>query len=226
MGGTTKQGWFRLSVFSKGRGKEVNVSENKPRVPPHQLKTTKISPNARILLQIAEWTEIEKFMVLGPHLRLQLVKQSLKGLLDSIDEIPSKPSPTYEQYHAFALELAARTLLASSEERAQELFPLFQTKFRSVAQKLSKLNRPVPVPFLVERVVVTILRSSIHLYKIPKMRQQLRTSLSFLSSLPDVFLSHVADRTACGMAIIWRSSFFLFKSSKDLKFIEDIFKTL
>ena len=119
---------------------------------------------------LKQWeTEIEKFMVLGPHLRLDLVKQSLEGLLGSIDEIPSKPSPTYEQYHAFALELATRTLLSSNEERAQELFPIFQAKFRSVALKLSKLKKPVPVPFLVERIVVTILRSSIHLYKIPKV---------------------------------------------------------
>ena len=122
--------------------------------------------NARILLQITEWTEIEKFMVLGPNLRLELVKQSLKGLLESIDEIPSNPSPTFEQHQAFALELAARTLLAS-DDRAQELFPIFLAKFNSVAQKLSKLKRPVPVPFLMERVVVTIVRSSIHLYKIP-----------------------------------------------------------
>jgi brefeldin A-resistance guanine nucleotide exchange factor 1 len=166
--GTTKQGWFggRLSVFGRAKGKEVEASGNKPH---HQSRTAKISPNAKILLQIAEWTEIEKFMVLGPHLRTQLVKQSLKGLLDSIDEIPMKPSPTYEQHHAFALELAARTLLESNEERAQELFPLFLNKFHSIAQKLSRLERPVPVPFLVERVVVTILRSSIHLYKIPSV---------------------------------------------------------
>lgn len=164
--GTTKQGWFggRLSIFGRAKGKEVEASGSKPH---HQSRTAKISPNAKILLQIAEWTEIEKFMVLGPHLRTQLVKESLKGLLDSIDEIPIKPSPAYEQHHAFALELAARTLLESNEERAQELFPLFLTKFHSIAQKLSKLERPVPVPFLVERVVVTILRSSIHLYKMP-----------------------------------------------------------
>jgi len=224
--GTVRQGWFGFSVFGKGRGKEVKASGNKQNIPPHRLRTAKISSNARILLQITEWTEIEKFMVLGPHLRLELVKQSLKGLLDSIDEVPSKPSSTYEQHHAFALELATRTLLASNDERAQELFPLFLTKFHSLAQKLRKLQRPVSVPFLAERVVVTILRSSIHLYKIPTMRQQLRKSLSLILSFPKPFLGHIADRTACGMAIIWRSSFFLFNSPKDLQFIGDIFNSL
>lgn len=222
--GAPKQSWF--GMFG-GRGK---VKEGKPpqsiNIQHHRSRAGKISPNAKILLQITEWTEIEKFMVLGPHLRLDLVKQSLEGLLGSIDEIPSKPSPTYEQYHAFALELATRTLLSSNEERAQELFPIFQAKFRSVALKLSKLKKPVPVPFLVERIVVTILRSSIHLYKIPKMRQHLLASLSFISSFPHAFLGHIADRTACGMAIIWRSSFSLFESPKDLKFIEDTFNIL
>jgi hypothetical protein len=193
--------------------------------PSNQWRTSKIPKNSRILLQVAEWTEVEKFMVLGPHLRLQLVQQSLKGLLQSIDKIPSKPSPTFEQHQAFALELATRALL-NSDDRAQVLFPIFLSKFNSVAQKLSKLKRPIPVPFLMERVVVTILRSSIHLYHIPAMRQQLRTSLSLISAFPKPFIGHIADRSACGLAIIWRSSFSLFNAPKDLKLIGDMFNTV
>jgi len=221
--GDTKQGWFR-GVFARAKSKENEVSEVMQTTQSNQWRTSKISKNARILLQIAEWTEIEKFMVLGPHLRLQLVKHSLKGLLESIDVIPSKPSPTFEQHQAFALELAARALL-NSDERAQVLFPIFLAKFKSVVQKLSKLKRPVPVPFLMERVVVTILRSSIHLYKIPAMRQQLRTSLSLILALPKPFLCHIADRVACGLAIIWGSSFSLLNAPKDLKLIGDMFNT-
>jgi hypothetical protein len=55
------------------------------------------------------------------------------------------------------------------------------------------------------------------------MRQQLQTSLSLISAFPKPFLSHIADRTACGLAIIWRSSFSLFNAPKDLKFISDMF---
>jgi len=77
-----------------------------------------------------------------------------------------------------------------------------------------------------ERVIVTILRSSIHLYKIPAMRQQLQTSLSLISAFPKPFLAHIADRTACGLAIIWRSSFSLFNTPRDLKLIGDMFNTL
>jgi len=218
--GDTKQGWFR-GVFARGKGRE---DQGRPNGANHW-RSPDISENAKILLQIAEFTEIEKFMVLGPHLRLQLVKQSLHGLLESIDKIPMKPSPHFEQHQAFALELATRALLAS-DERAEVLFPIFLAKFNSVAQKLSKLKRPIPVPFLMERVIVTILRSSIHLYDIPAMREQLRTSLNLISAFPKPFLGHVADRTACGLAIIWRSHFSLFDSSKDLKLIGDMFNTL
>lgn len=165
--GPAKKGWFRLSLFrrGKGQGDEQLEPELMPETPTGHGRTAKISANAKVLLQVAERAEIEKFMVLGPNLRLQLVQQSIKGLLESIDQLPNKPSPTYEQHHAFALELAARALLASNE-RAMELFPLFLAKFQSVAQKLSKSQRPVSVPFLVERMIVTILRSSIHLYDI------------------------------------------------------------
>jgi brefeldin A-resistance guanine nucleotide exchange factor 1 len=220
--GNTKQGWFR-GVFARAKTEEEHEDIHKG--PSSQWRAHKISKNARILLDIAEWTEVEKFMVLGPHLRLQLVKQSLYGLLQSVDLIPSKPSPTYEQHQAFALELATRALL-SSDDRAQVLFPIFLSKFNSIVQKLSKLKRPVPVPFLMERVVVTILRSSIHLYHIPAIRQQLRTSLSLISAFPKPYLKHIADRTACGLAIIWRSSFSLFNAPKDLKLISDMFNTL
>jgi hypothetical protein len=74
--------------------------------------------------------------------------------------------PTYEQHIGFALELAARALLASNE-RAAELFPFFLVKFQSIVAKLKKLRGPISVPFLMERVVVTMLRASIHLYNIP-----------------------------------------------------------
>eukprot|EP00536_Pseudo-nitzschia_multiseries_P014914 jgi/Psemu1/262522/estExt_Genewise1Plus.C_7870014 len=224
---TTKQGWFR-GVFGRGKPKEAEErpdANNETKPSSHRLRSSKISKNARILLQIAEWTEIEKFMVLGPHLRLPLVKQSVRGLLGSIHVPNTKPSPTYEQHQAFALELAARALLAS-DDRAPELFPMFLEKFKSLAKTVQKLKRPIQVPFLMERVIATILRSSIHLYKIPTMREQLLTSLALIPTFPKPFLGHIADRTACGLAIIWRSYFSLFESQNDLQLIGDLFCAL
>jgi len=221
--GDTKQGWFR-GVFARAKNEDEHAGDSHEGTS-NKWRAHKISKNSRIMLQITEFTEIEKFMVLGPHLRMQLVKQSIYGLLQHIDLIPLKPSPNYEQHQAFALELATRALL-NSDERAEVLFPIFLAKFNSIVQKLSKLKRPVPVPFLMERVVVTILRSSIHLYHIPAMRQQLRTSLSLILAFPKPYLKHIADRTACGLAIIWRSSFSLFNTPGDLKLIGDMFNTL
>lgn len=190
--GSSKKGWFRLSLFRRGKGKGEDFSEPEPMPerPVDQGRALEISANAKVLLQVAERVEIEKFMILGPNLRLQLVQQSVKYLLESMDHLPSKPSPTYEQHNAFALELAVRALLASNE-RSQELFPLFLTKFQSIAQKLSKSQRPVSVPFLVERMIVTILRSSIHLYDIPTVSSlsSERGPVAFFSFFPLTMLS-------------------------------------
>jgi hypothetical protein len=58
------------------------------------------------------------------------------------------------------------------------------------------------------------------------MRQDLRSSLYLLPSFPKPFMEHIANRTACGLAIIWRNSFYYFKTPDDLKFVGDTFDTL
>jgi hypothetical protein len=48
-----------------------------------------------------------------------------------------------------------------------------------------------------------------------------------LSVLPkDTFVQHIADRMACGLAIIVRSSFYLFKTPDEWKFLGDTFDVL
>jgi len=101
--------------------------------------------------------------------RLSLVKQTVEGLLDAVDQFPSTDSLTYEQHTAFALELAARALLGHLD-RAEELLPLFVKKFESVAEKVSCETLKLQCPFVVERVVVTMLRACIHLYQVPSVR--------------------------------------------------------
>jgi hypothetical protein len=58
------------------------------------------------------------------------------------------------------------------------------------------------------------------------MRAQLRTSLFLLPAFPKPFMGHIADRVACGFAIIWGASFAYFKTPDDLKFIADTFDNL
>jgi brefeldin A-resistance guanine nucleotide exchange factor 1 len=168
---TEKKGWLgRIGLFKRGGAQaeeQESESESDP-VPDKQASNRgELTANSKTLLQIAERADVEKFMQLSPKTRLPIVKQSIVRLLENVDKFSKKDSPTYEQHTAFALELAARALLAS-RDRAIELLPLFLAKFDSVASKI-KGKEELPVPFLVERVVVTILRSSIHLYGVPQV---------------------------------------------------------
>jgi brefeldin A-resistance guanine nucleotide exchange factor 1 len=166
---TENQGWLgRIGLFRRGVVQaEEHESETDPMPDKKASNRGELTANSKTLLQIAERADVEKFMQLSPKTRLPIVKQSIVRLLENVDKFPKKDSPTYEQHTAFALELAARALLAS-RDRAIELLPLFLAKFDSVASKI-KGKEELPVPFLVERVVVTILRTSIHLYGVPQV---------------------------------------------------------
>jgi len=223
-GDDENQGWFRLPLFAAQPG------ENGKKPAPERMKQNKggrtdVSANAKLLRLVAERNEIEKLMVFGPNAKLPIVKQSIKGMLDSIGKFPSVSHPTYEQHSAFALELAVRALFAN-RERAVEIFPFFFAKFEAVASKIN-MQSDVNGPFLVERIAVTILRSVIHLYSVAPLRPKLKASLRFLPAFPtDSFIGKIADRMACGLAIILRSMFYLFKSPEEWKFFGDSFDVL
>lgn len=60
-----------------------------------------------------------------------------------------------------------------------------------------------------------------------QLRPKLKSSLYFLPALPtDTFIGFIADRMACGLAIILRSMYFLFKSNEEWKFFGDSFDVL
>lgn len=159
------QGWFRLPLLY-GKSDEYG-NKAQPEAIGTSGSRADVSANAKILRHIAERNEIEKLMVFGPNVKLPLVKQSIAGMLGSIGKFPPMHSPTYEQHSAFALELAVRALFAN-RDRAVDLFPLFFAKFEAVASKIN-MQTDVKGPFLVERIVITILRSCIHLYSVPKV---------------------------------------------------------
>jgi brefeldin A-resistance guanine nucleotide exchange factor 1 len=172
-----KKGWFRLSFFRGKKAEGGNELEPEP-VPGKETEKPRgqLSANTKTLLQVAQRVEVEKLIVYPPNMKLPLVKHCIKNLLDSVDKFPTTDSPTYEQHTAFALELAIRALLAD-RERAVELLPYFLPIFQSVAAKVSKDEyKGVAVPFLVERVIVSILRTSIHLYANPKVRHNRNTA--------------------------------------------------
>lgn len=60
-----------------------------------------------------------------------------------------------------------------------------------------------------------------------QLRPKLKASLYFLPAFPtDIFIGKIADRMACGLAIILRSMYFLFKSQEEWKFFGDSFDVL
>jgi brefeldin A-resistance guanine nucleotide exchange factor 1 len=189
-----QQGWFRLPLFTAQPG------ENGKKPAPERMKQntggrTNISANAKILRQVAERNEIEKMMVFGPNEKLPIVKQSIKGMLDSIGKFPPPGHPTYEQHSTFALELAVRALLAN-RDRAVEIFPLFFAKFQAIASKIN-MQTDVRGPFLIERIAVTILRSVIHLYSVAPVSLRVETfriaQENAMSDLYELFYSPAAS---------------------------------
>jgi len=137
----------------------------------------------------------------------------LRALLDATD--PSIvgqyiDSPLFEHHAVFALELSARVLL-SHRKRAHELYPMLLAKVRVALQG----SQNKKTPYLMERACVTILRSCIHLFDKEEMRPLLLESLEMLATAPDFLMRQIADRVACGVAIILRGSYATLKSEAE-----------
>lgn len=159
-----KKSWFRMSFFGRKDRKDKDDQPMRPDMPRGQM-----TANQKTLLQVSQRVGLEKILVFGEESKLSQVKQSISGLLMSIDKFPANGSPFFEQHQAFALELAARALLVN-KERAPELLQFFLPKFEAICSRISRDAKHVSFPFLVERVVVTILRTSIHLFEVPQVR--------------------------------------------------------
>jgi brefeldin A-resistance guanine nucleotide exchange factor 1 len=158
-----KKSWFR-SFFNKkeakAREEDESLNGDDGSVAPNK---GDISRYARILLAIAEAADVENVVQMGST-KLPAAEKTIISLLDTVDQYPFKKDPVQEQRAIFSLELAARALL-SNRDRAPELFILFLNKFESILGRVT--DKKVPSPFVIERIVVTILRCSIHLYDLP-----------------------------------------------------------
>jgi brefeldin A-resistance guanine nucleotide exchange factor 1 len=166
---TSKKGWFKMSFF--GRRARADQADQPLR---REMVRREMTANQKTLLQVSQRVGVDKIIVFGDNVKLPLVKQCVSALLENVDQFPETDSPVFEQHQAFALELAVRALLVN-RERAVELLPLFLPKFEAVCSKISVEGREVPYPFLVERVVVTILRTSIHLFQMQQVSISGRT---------------------------------------------------
>eukprot|EP00986_Skeletonema_menzelii_P019118 scaffold27064_cov167-Skeletonema_menzelii.AAC.20 len=149
-----------------------------------------------------------------------LAKRILFALFHSMipDEDDALSDPLFESNAVFVLELAARFLI-SNRNNAAELYPVFLSKFELLLSPKSSQDDShehhilgLKFPYVLERIIVAILRSQIHFYDIEncRLREELNRSLRLITQLPSDYLHEVSDRLGCGSAIILRGCFFLF----------------
>lgn len=193
-----KKSWFKVSFFGQKERKDQDDQPTRPDVSRRQM-----TANQKVLLQVSQRVGLEKIIVFGADAKLPQVKQGINGLLGCIDRFPGNDSPFFEQHQAFALELATRALLAN-KERATELLPFFLPKFDSICARTSRDPKNVAYPFLVERVVVTILRTSIHLFEIAAVGFAFA---NILLTQVDFSLTLVSPSFSCDPNCVDRSTF-------------------
>jgi brefeldin A-resistance guanine nucleotide exchange factor 1 len=223
-GGKKGRGW--LSMFSPKNSRDSNSG-------PESSNEKELSSFSHALLQVTKRAKLEQVVLMRPK-NLPLAKQTIRALLDAINAYPYFDDPIFEQHAVYSLELALLSLI-SNRDWAADLYDMFLTKFDSVlAEGMSEnidfggssQEKNLPTPFLMERVVVTILRSCIHLYDIPELRPQLRTCLHLLMELPANFTRYIADRMACGMAIFLSQKYQLLETTNEWTFIGDMLDRL
>ena len=211
------EGWF--TGFFRKKDEEAKLqSSERSRSVSRESRSTEISAESQALLAVCEATEVELIVQMQSTI-LPSAGDTIQSLLEVVDQYPYEENPVAEQHAIFSLELAARALL-SNRDKAPEIFPMFLEKFENILGKISESH--IPSPFVIERIAVTILRCCIHLYEIDAMRPTLRTSLQLIFiSIPAQFTKYVADRMACGLAIILRASYHLFVTANEWTFVGD-----
>ena len=156
---------------------------------------------------IEELKDIEEFNKLDHILLRRQDKDHAKQILCALLEETRRKGGSdliFEHNAAYCLELASR-LLFNNMEFAQDLYPLFINRFEDSVHITNGEKNPM-YPFLAERVVVTILRCSIHMIDRVEMRHLLLSSLSLIQGLSPEFLCHFNDRLARGIAVLLHSA--------------------
>jgi brefeldin A-resistance guanine nucleotide exchange factor 1 len=153
------KGWLR-SIFRRN-SKDTDELEDQLELPG---KGNKLSKVAKALLEVAEASDVEAVVHLATG--QSDVKRKIQLQIDCLDDFPFKHDPVGEQHAIFSIELATRALL-SNRDHALEWFIPFLNKFEVVLSAVTSTK--VPAPFVIERIVVTILRCCIHLYDIEEV---------------------------------------------------------
>lgn len=157
-----QKGWFRSFFRKSGMEKGLDALDDEDFV---SQRKGDLSTYARTLLGIAESADVETVIQMGST-KFPAAEQTIRALLNAVEQYPYGEDPVLEQHAIFSLELAARALL-SNKEQAPELYPMFLTAFEGILSPIDEKN--IPAPFVLERVAVTVLRACIHLYEVPEV---------------------------------------------------------
>lgn len=183
-GSSKPKGWFRFFRNKKGVDGLGN-NEGDDLTPRQKIE---LSKQAKALLGVAVAADVEKIV---HKMTLERPEEAVKTLLSTLDEYPFEDDSRGEQHAVFALELAARALL-SSQARSAETYLPFLSQFESILCRITETDKEsVPAPFVIERIVVTILRSCIHLYEFDQVSfcKCLKTSFLPCTKAPSTLTS-------------------------------------
>ena len=172
------------------------------------------------LQNVVDATQFDKFIGKIDDISLanSILLALVEGIIPDEDNAEATSDPLFENNAVFVLELLARFLISNRSDAA-DLYPLFLSKieiFFLPNEEEEDLHKHrvlgLKFPFILERIIVTILRFYIHFFDIEsgRLRENLNRSLRLLTQLPTEYLREVSDRLGCGSAIILRGCFFLF----------------
>lgn len=215
-GKSSNSAGFLSSLFGFGHSPTQGIPIN----------ASKPFPLSETLQKVALCAQLDKIIMKTNDVALaKRILFAMLGTIDGDDEVVTS-DPFFEHNSVFVLELAA-TLLFSNRIHAVELYPIFLAKFKQLLSPQSLKSHDLSenscgilglkFPYILERIVVTILRACIHLFDVPEacLRDQLNRSLNLIAGLPSSYTRAVSDRIGCGAAIILRGCFYLFDDSSD-----------
>jgi len=210
---------FWRSLFGFGSKSVIRDANNTDKI---DVDVTKTSDLLECLKKIANHAQLDQIIMKHPN--NNIAKRILSKLIDCL--LPAEiDDPRFEHNSVFALELAAR-LLISNNSNATDLFPIFLSKFEELFAPKTPGSEDsslvLKFPYLLERIVVTIMRACIHLYDIVELRIHLQKSLKLIEDLPSSFTRTIGDRLGCGLAIVLRGCFYLFETSDEWSTIKTL----
>jgi brefeldin A-resistance guanine nucleotide exchange factor 1 len=173
---------------------------------------TSLGDNSRAaieaLAQVVDSCRLDQLFTASKDLEPQAVMSLLRALLTCRDPAaagvtsgpihPSVGSSRFEAHSVLALELGARVAFAN-RHRMDIMWPVIHTHIERVLSSPVVMKR---LPFLVERVMVTVLRTSIHMLDVESLAPQLLMSLRLLEKLPADMMPPLSCRLGNGLLIL------------------------